>query len=141
MNGGDVKAVQGDSGHAQVKMVTDVYSHILDDDRRNNARLFEEAFYSGVGKDPTKQEPEPQPEPEAPKQNRILQGTLYLRLPTEDDKLYPKIKSILNMFPGESGVVLYFADTRQRRGTRCVIMDSMVQELKNVLGEANVVLK
>ena len=84
---------------------------------------------------------EPQPEPEAPKQNRILQGTLYLRLPTEDGKLYPKIKSILNMFPGESGVVLYFADTRQRRGTRCVIMDSMVQELKNVLGEANVVLK
>ena len=43
-----------------------VYSHILDDDRRNNARLFEEAFYSGAGKDPTKQEPEPQPEPEAP---------------------------------------------------------------------------
>ena len=66
LNGGDVKAVQGDSGHAQVKMVTDVYSHILDDDRRNNARLFEEAFYSGAGKDPTKQEPEPQPEPEAP---------------------------------------------------------------------------
>ena len=62
LNGGDVKAVQGDSGHAQVKMVTDVYSHILDDDRRNNARLFEEAFYSGAGKDPTKQEPEPQPE-------------------------------------------------------------------------------
>lgn len=62
LNGGDVKAVQGDSGHAQVKMVTDVYSHILDDDRRNNARLFEEAFYSGAGKDPTKQVPEPQPE-------------------------------------------------------------------------------
>ena len=62
LNGGDVKAVQVDSGHAQVKMVTDVYSHILDDDRRNNARLFEEAFYSGVGKDPTKQEPEPQTE-------------------------------------------------------------------------------
>ena len=62
LNGGDVKAVQGDSGHAQVKMVTDVYSHILDDDGRNNARLFEEAFYSGAGKDPTKAEPEPQPE-------------------------------------------------------------------------------
>ena len=62
LNGGDIKAVQGDSGHAQVKMVTDVYSHILDDDRRNNARLFEEAFYSGAGKEPTKQEPEPQTE-------------------------------------------------------------------------------
>ena len=81
------------------------------------------------------------PEPEVPKQNRIHQGTLYLRLPTEDDKLYPKVKAILNMFPGDSGAVLYFADTKQRRGTRCVIMDSMLSELKNVLGEANVVLK
>ena len=40
-----IKAVQGDSGHAQVKMVTDVYSHILDDDRKNNAQLFQETFY------------------------------------------------------------------------------------------------
>ena len=56
LNGGDVKAVQGDSGHAQVKMVTDVYSHILDDDRRNNAQLFENAFYSGAGKDPVRAE-------------------------------------------------------------------------------------
>ena len=84
---------------------------------------------------------EPEPEPEAPKQNRIHQGTLYLRLPSEDQKLYPKIKAILNMFPGESGAVIFFEDTRQRRGTRCAIMDSMLAELKNVLGEANVVLK
>ena len=33
LNGGDMKSVQGDSGHAQVKMVADVYSHIIDDDR------------------------------------------------------------------------------------------------------------
>lgn len=45
LNGGDIKSVQGDSGHAQVKMVTDVYSHILDEDRRLNAQRFEEAFY------------------------------------------------------------------------------------------------
>jgi DNA polymerase-3 subunit alpha len=84
---------------------------------------------------------EPVPEPEMTRENRIHQGTLYLRLPTEDHKLYPKVKAILNMFPGDSGAVLFFEDTRQRRGTRCVIMDSMVNELKNVLGEANVVLK
>jgi DNA polymerase-3 subunit alpha len=83
----------------------------------------------------------PVAEPEQPRENRIHQGTLYLRLPSEDQKLYPKIKAILNMFPGDSGVVLFFEDTRQRRGTRCVIMDSMLKELKNVLGEANVVLK
>ena len=45
LNGGDIKAVQGDSGHAQAKMVTDQYSHILDDDRKRNAQLFEDAFY------------------------------------------------------------------------------------------------
>ena len=45
LNGGDIKAVQGDSGHAQVSMVTDVYSHIIDEDRRKNAELFEDAFY------------------------------------------------------------------------------------------------
>lgn len=43
LNNGDMKAVQGDTGHAQLKMVTDVYSHIIDEDRRNNATLFEKA--------------------------------------------------------------------------------------------------
>lgn len=47
LNGGDMKSVQGDSGHAQLKMVADVYSHIIDDDRRFNAQRFEETFYSG----------------------------------------------------------------------------------------------
>ena len=47
LNGGDIKAVQGDSGHAQSKMVTDLYSHILDDSRKQNAQLIEEAFYAG----------------------------------------------------------------------------------------------
>ncbi len=45
LKGGDMKSVQGDSGHAQVKMVADVYSHIIDDDRRINAQRFEEQFY------------------------------------------------------------------------------------------------
>ena len=86
-------------------------------------------------------------EPAAPvreepqRQQEVKTGTLYLRLPGESDPRYPKIRAILNMFPGDSGVVLYFADTKQRRGTRCVLMDSMLGELRNVLGEENVVLK
>ena len=59
-------------------------------------------------------------------------GTLYLRLPSQDEKLYPKVRAMLNMFPGDSSVVLYFADTKQRRGTRCVLMESLLRELKNV---------
>jgi len=81
---------------------------------------------------------EPQPEVQ---NRRSRQGTLYLRLPSEDQVLYPKIRAILNMFPGDSTAVLYFADTKQRRGTRAALMDNMLQELKNVLGEANVVIK
>ena len=45
LNGGDIKSVQGDSGHSQINMVTDVYSQIIDEDRKKNAELFEEAFY------------------------------------------------------------------------------------------------
>ena len=47
LTGGDVKAVQGDSGHAQSSMVTEVYSHILDENRVKNAEEIEAAFYSG----------------------------------------------------------------------------------------------
>ena len=62
LNGGDIKAVQGDSGHTQTSMVTDVYSHILDDDRRKNAQLFEDAFYEGKGADPAASAKDPDPE-------------------------------------------------------------------------------
>ena len=75
------------------------------------------------------------------RQTPQLQGTLYLRLPGESDPRYPKVRAILGMFPGEGTAVVYFADTRQRRGTRCGFGESMLRELKNLLGEENVVLK
>ena len=37
--------IQVQDYYPQVNMVTDVYSHILDDDRKKNAELFEDAFY------------------------------------------------------------------------------------------------
>ena len=46
LSGGDIKAVQGDSGHAQADMVTEVYGHIIDEDRRKNAQRMEDAFYN-----------------------------------------------------------------------------------------------
>lgn len=59
LNGGDIKAVQGDSGHAQAKMVTDQYSHILDDNRKTNAQLFQEAFYEPKTEDETQPPKQP----------------------------------------------------------------------------------
>ena len=46
LSGGDIKSVQGDSVHAQAHMVTEVYGHIIDEDRRKNAEMMENAFYS-----------------------------------------------------------------------------------------------
>ena len=46
LNHGDIKATQGDTGHAQADMVTKVYAHILDEDRKVNAQKFESAFYA-----------------------------------------------------------------------------------------------
>ena len=37
LNHGDLKAPQGDTGHAQIDMITSVYAHILDEDRKINA--------------------------------------------------------------------------------------------------------
>lgn len=46
LNHGDIKATQGDTGHSQADMVTKVYAHILDEDRKVNAQKFESAFYA-----------------------------------------------------------------------------------------------
>ena len=82
------------------------------------------------------------PQPEAKLDPvRTFSGTLYLRLPSEEGKLFGKVRAILNMFPGDSTTVVYFADTRQRRGTRCALDSRMLEELKNLLGEENVVIK
>ena len=82
-----------------------------------------------------------QEEPVLVEQPKVLAGTLYLRLPTEEGKLFSKIRAILNMFPGESQAVVYFADTKQRRGTHCSLDSRMLDELENVLGQENVVVK
>lgn len=46
LNHGDLKATQGDTGHADLDMITKVYAHILDEDRKVNAQRFESAFYA-----------------------------------------------------------------------------------------------
>jgi len=72
---------------------------------------------------------------------RKLQGTLYIKLPSEESPLFAKLKAILAMFPGDTSVVVYFADTKRRRGSRCALDERMLGELKNLLGTENVVVK
>ena len=86
------------------------------------------------------QTPEPQPQV-APAKPQVLNGKLYLKLTSENAPEYRKVKAILNMFPGSSEAVLYFADTKLRRGTRCALAENMLRELQNLLGNENVVVK
>ena len=81
------------------------------------------------------------PEKKPVVQSQPVSGTLYLRLPGETDNRFGKVKAILNMFPGENPVVVYFADTKQRRGSKCYPDGRMIEELKQLLGEENVILK
>ena len=69
LNKGDLKATQGDTGHAQIDMITDIYAHILDEDRKINAQKFEMAFYSNPDMRQVEHqlqvESAPEPNPEA----------------------------------------------------------------------------
>ena len=42
---GDIKAVQGDTGHSQANMVTDVYAHINNKDRQRLAVMVNDSFF------------------------------------------------------------------------------------------------
>ena len=76
-----------------------------------------------------------------PKTEQQKNATLYLRLATNDEKLFGKIRAILGMFPGKQQVVVYFADTKQRMGSTCSLDKRMLDELVRILGQENVVVK
>lgn len=69
LNKGGLKATQGDTGHAQIDMITEIYAHILDEDRKINAQKFEIAFYANPDMRPVERrlqsEGAPEPNPEA----------------------------------------------------------------------------
>ena len=45
LTGGNIKAVQGDSGHAQAEMITERYGHVIDSCRKECAQNFQKEFY------------------------------------------------------------------------------------------------
>lgn len=91
LNGGDIKAVQGDSGHAVASMVTDQYSHILDEDRMTNAALIEEAFYSGKDLTPGEKKAAPEKDAETGQQQAALDPELLAKLLSN-----PELAALLN---------------------------------------------
>ena len=67
--------------------------------------------------------------------------TLYLKIERTGQKDSHKIIPILNMFPGRTKTILYYADTGVRQGGYCAPDEMMLRELRSLLGEKNVVLQ
>ena len=51
LSNGNIKAVQGDTGHAQARMVTDTYAHTNNEERRILAQKMDQSFFQGTTKD------------------------------------------------------------------------------------------
>ena len=67
--------------------------------------------------------------------------TLWVQFPSEDSPAYRRLQLILIMFPGSEPIKAFFRDTRKTRSAGCWIHPSLVRELKEMLGEENVVIK
>ena len=104
LSGGDIKAVQGDTGHAQATMVTERYAHILDDDRRVNAARFQKEFYGGGSTVETTAAVEAPREPQAPASDPLqsldaaAKQQLLLKLLAES----PDMAALLTALAGRS---------------------------------------
>ena len=66
---------------------------------------------------------------------------LFLKLRSTDEASLRHIDLLLEMFPGEDVMVQYFADLKKQRSTKCIIHPALIRELKERLGEENVVVK
>ncbi|MBR3861890.1 MAG: DNA polymerase III subunit alpha [Oscillospiraceae bacterium] len=65
---------------------------------------------------------------------------LYVKLQSTDEKLLRKIELLLNFFPGSDRLILFFPDLGKQRSAPCQIHPALVSELRERLGEENVVV-
>ncbi len=78
-------------------------------------------------------------EADAPKENV---QTLYLRVPSMDGPEMAHLRRVLYMFEGRRNPVkIRIADTGKLIGTSCELHESLVREMREKLGEENVVVK
>ena len=66
---------------------------------------------------------------------------LWVKLPSRYDPLLKRIELVLKMFPGEQQMVIWCEREKKRIGARCLLHEGLLLELKEMLGEENVVVK
>ena len=80
-------------------------------------------------------------EPLDPERRRNQRKKLYVKFPSTDEKMRRRLELLMEMFPGEEQLVLYFPDTGKRMAARCMVHPALVEELQELLGEESVVVK
>ena len=81
----------------------------------------------------------PQPEPAAPPVQK--EQKLWIKLPSRYDPALKRIERILTMFPGSQQMVIWCEREQKRIGARCLIHEGLLLELREMLGEENVIVK
>ena len=66
---------------------------------------------------------------------------LWVKLKSQNDPELKRIQLLLTMFPGSQQMILYCQAENKRIGAKCLIHEGLVAELKERLGDTNVVVK
>ena len=66
---------------------------------------------------------------------------LYVKLPSREDKRLRHLELVLKMFPGSDQMVIWCEREQKRIGAKCQLHEVLLDELREVFGEDNVVVK
>ena len=64
-----------------------------------------------------------------------------MKLESRESAQFHRLELLLEMFPGEQRMIICFADSGKRLGAECCIHSALIGELKEMLGEKNVVCR
>ena len=64
-----------------------------------------------------------------------------MKFPSIEDPAVRHMRLVFNMFPGTTPVKMVMADTRKVYGSSVLLHKALVEEARETLGEANVVVK
>ena len=77
----------------------------------------------------------------APREEVRKDQKLWVKLPARDDPRLHRIELLLTMFPGEQQMVIFCEREQKKLVARCLIHEALVDELKEMLGDENVVVR
>ena len=67
--------------------------------------------------------------------------TLWLKVPSKDDPRMHRMELVKIMFEGDERMIVYCEDTKKKYTSGCLIHEAFVDELKELFGDENVVVK